>query len=295
MQTQEKVVRVLNGWLLLAVQALVGPVFIYGFIRSMILIEAGLISFGWLFPWLFCIPVWGLCWGGFFTLQPNVAAVLVLFGRYTGTVKTAGFHWSNPLLKKIKISMRSRNLNGDKIKVNDARGNPIEIAAVVVWHVDNTVQAKFDVEDFGEYVQVQSEAAVRHLATAYPYDDFEGSNKSLRGNMEEVSAALHEQLTQRTARAGIVIEEAYLSHLAYATEIAGAMLQRQQAEAVVSARTRIVEGAVGMVEMALAELEKGGTIKLDEERKATMVSNLLVVLCGDKNVQPIVNTGTLYQ
>ena len=295
MQTQEKVVQVSNGWLVLAVQVVVGPVLIFGFLRTLILANAGVANPGWLIPLVLCIPVWGVCWGGFFTLQPNVSAVLLLFGKYRGTVKTAGFHWANPLLRKIKLSMRSRNLNGDKIKVNDARGNPIEIAAVVVWHVENTAQAKFDVEDFTEYVQVQSEAAVRHLATAYPYDDFEGSNMSLRGNMDEVSAALHEQLRQRTARAGIVIEEAYLSHLAYATEIAGAMLQRQQAEAVVSARTRIVEGAVGMVEMALAELEKGGAIELDEERKAAMVSNLLVVLCGDKNAQPVVNTGTLYQ
>ena len=232
---------------------------------------------------------------GFFTLQPNMSAVLVLFGNYKGTVHKSGFSWANPLLKKIKVSLRARNLNGDRIKVNDQRGNPIEIAAVVVWRVEDTARASFDVDDFEEYVSVQSEAALRHLASEYAYDTFESDDHlSLRGNMEEVSEALQQRLTERVARAGVSIEEARLSHLAYASEIAGAMLQRQQADAVVAARTRIVDGAVGMVQMALERLDREGAVTLDEERKAAMVSNLLVVLCGDKAAQPVVNAGTLY-
>jgi regulator of protease activity HflC (stomatin/prohibitin superfamily) len=224
-----------------------------------------------------------------------MAAVLVLFGKYKGTVSTSGWCWANPLLKKIKVSLRSRNLNGEKIKVNDKRGNPIEIALVVVWRVADTARAVFDVDDYTSFVKVQSEAALRHLASAYPYDTFESDDEqSLRGNMEEISAALKKELDERVARAGVDIEEARLSHLAYAPEIAGAMLQRQQADAVVAARSRIVEGAIGMVEMALARLEQGRAVQLDDERRAAMVSNLLVVLCGDHAVQPVVNAGTLY-
>ncbi len=237
---------------------------------------------------------WGVCWGGFFTLQPNMAAVLILFGRYRGTVHNSGFHWANPLLIKKKVSQRAHNLNGEKLKVNDLRGNPIEIATVVVWRVVDTAQAVFDVEDYEDFVKVQSEAALRHLAMAYPYDTFEGDTLSLRGSVDEVSAALQEEVQERIARAGVLIEEARISHLAYAPEIAGAMLQRQQAEAIVAARSRIVDGAVGMVEMALDKLEEHETIKMDDERKAAMVSNLLVVLCGHSQAQPVVNTGTLY-
>jgi regulator of protease activity HflC (stomatin/prohibitin superfamily) len=232
---------------------------------------------------------------GFFTLQPNMSAVLVLFGKYKGTVHASGFWWANPLLKKIKVSRRARNLNGERIKVNDQRGNPIEIAAVVVWHVEDTARAVFDVDHFEEYVAVQSEAALRHLASAYAYDTYESDDHlSLRGNMDEVSQALQRELTERVSRAGVSIEEARLSHLAYSPEIAGAMLQRQQADAVVAARTRIVDGAIGMVQMALERLDQDKGLALDEERKAAMVSNLLVVLCGDKSAQPVVNTGTLY-
>jgi len=252
-------------------------------------------------PWLIAVVgllslVWLFAWFGFFTLQPNVAAVLILFGRYTGTVKQSGFHWANPLqmIMKKNVSLRAHNLNGATIKVNDHRGNPIEIAAVVVWRVTNTAQAVFDVEDYSGYVMVQSESALRHMASAYAYDTTEEGEKSLRGSMDEVSLALQRELQERVAKAGVTIDEARLSHLAYAPEIAGVMLQRQQAEAIIAARTRIVDGAVGMVEMALEKLEQHKTIKLDEERRAAMVSNLLVVLCGERAVHPVVNAGTLY-
>jgi regulator of protease activity HflC (stomatin/prohibitin superfamily) len=245
--------------------------------------------------WVIAVGFWAFMMGGFFTLQPNMAAVLTLFGKYTGTVKTSGFHWANPMLKKTRISLRARNLNNERIKVNDSRGNPIEIAAVIVWHVTNTAQALFDVDEFVHYVSVQSESALRHLASAYPYDTTEEHQLSLRGSMDEVSASLTKELQDRVGKAGVKIEDARLSHLAYAPEIASAMLQRQQAEAIVAARSRIVDGACGMVEMALERLDKSSQVHLDDEKKAAMVSNLLVVLCGDRAAQPVVNTGTLYQ
>lgn len=231
---------------------------------------------------------------GHFTLQPNEAAVLILFGAYQGTARSSGFHWTNPFYSKKKISLRSRNLNGEKLKVNDKRGNPIEIAAVVVWRVQDTAQAMFDVEDYQSYVRIQSETAVRHLATAYAYDHGEENEITLRGGGEEVAAALRQELQNRLARAGVVVEEARLTHLAYAPEIAQAMLRRQQAEAVIAARQKIVHGAVSMVDLALKELEAKRVLTLDDERKAAMVSNLLVVLCGEAEVSPVVNTGTLY-
>jgi len=240
------------------------------------------------------LGVVGFLWPGFFTLQPNEGAVLLLFGAYRGTARTEGFRWANPLYRKIKISLRARNLNGEKLKVNDQRGNPIEIAAVVVWRVDDTAKGCFDVKDYSNYVAVQSESAVRHLASRYPYDASADHEVSLRGSTDEVSQALQAELQERLGKAGVVVEEARLSHLAYAPEIAGAILRRQQAEAVVAARTRIVEGAVGMVETALQHLEEHKMIQLDDERKAAMVSNLLVVLCGEQAAQPVVNTGTLY-
>lgn len=244
--------------------------------------------------WAFIAAIWGVLMGGFYTLQPNQAVVLTLFGEYTGTDRAQGFRWANPFLLKRKFSLRARNLNMQPIKVNDHRGNPIEIAAVVVWHVEDTAHAAFDVEDFEQYVTVQSEAALRHLASAYPYDAPEENTLSLRGSMDEVSAALERELQARMDTAGVRIDDARLSHLAYAPEIAGAMLQRQQAEAIVAARTRIVDGAVGIVEMALKKLGEHDLVKLDEEKKAAMVNNLLVVLCGDKTAHPVVNAGTLY-
>ena len=231
---------------------------------------------------------------GFFALQPNEAAVLILFGAYRGTVRDSGFFWTNPFNKKVKISLRARNLNGEKLKVNDKRGNPVEIAAVVVWRVHDTAQACFDVDNYEHYVAVQSESALRHLANGYAYDEGEPDEVTLRGGSDAVSAALREQLHQRLEKAGVRVEEARLTHLAYAPEIAQAMLRRQQAEAVIAARQKIVHGAVSMVDMALKELAEKHVVNLDEERKAAMVSNLLVVLCGEAEVHPVVNTGTLY-
>lgn len=228
--------------------------------------------------------------------NPNEAKVLTLFGKYVGTVKSDGFFWVNPLTIKKKVSLKARNLNGHQIKVNDKLGNPIEIAAVVVWQIKETAKAMFSVEDYLQYVAIQSEAAVRHLANIFPYDNFEDeeANITLKDGAEKVSSLLEAELSERLSRAGIEVIEARISHLAYAQEIASAMLQRQQATAVIAARKLIVEGAVGMVEMALERLSAKNIVELDEERKAAMVSNLLVVLCGDRNVQPVVNTGTLY-
>lgn len=231
---------------------------------------------------------------GHFTLQPNAACVLILFGAYKGTVRDSGFHWTNPFYYRRKVSLRSHNLNGDKLKVNDKRGNPIEIAAVVVWRVADTAQAVFDVEDYKNYVEVQSESAVRHLAGFYAYDQGEEEELTLRGGGDEVNETLSQELQARLEKAGVLVEEARVTHLAYAPEIASAMLRRQQAEAVIAARRRIVEGAVSMVDMALHELDDKKVLELDDERKAAMVSNLLVILCGDRDATPVVNTGTLY-
>ncbi|MGQ0428951.1 MAG: SPFH domain-containing protein [Gammaproteobacteria bacterium] len=264
---------------------------------------------------------------GFFTLQPNEARVLILFGSYKGTVRKSGFHWANPLYSrnrgsvpmpaaaappslrqrvaqasggvvyrpvKAKLSLRVHNFSSEKLKVNDKRGNPVEIAAVVVWRVENTAQAAFDVEDYESYVQVQSESAIRSIASLYAYDHGEEHEVTLRGGGDNVAHALNKELEARLAKAGVVVEEARLTHLAYAPEIAPAMLRRQQAEAVIAAREKIVLGAVSMVEMALKELARKDVVKLDEERKAAMVSNLLVVLCGTEEAAPVINTGTLY-
>ncbi len=291
MVTREKEVGALSGWLMLPV--LIGGGIALGLWLKEIVTTGPTPAF--IITWSVATMVWSVMLAGFFTLQPNVAAVLVLFGKYSGTVKANGFHWANPFYKKEKVSLRLRNINGERIKVNDARGNPVEIAAVVVWRVVDTAQAVFDVDEFTHYVTVQSESAIRHLATEYPYDTTEDDQLSLRGSMDEVSASLTKQLQERVALAGVNIDEARLSHLAYAPEIASAMLQRQQAEAIVAARTRIVDGAVGMVEMALERLDQHKMINMDDEKRAAMVSNLLVVLCGDKSAQPVVNTGTLYQ
>lgn len=289
MKTLERQVVTQSGWgmLFLLLAAALGLAGLgYVSIRSA--------NLWFIIPWALVVLVWSVLLGGFYTLQPNQGAVLVLFGRYVGTDRTSGFRWANPFLIKLKVSLRARNLNMQTIKVNDQRGNPIEIAAVVVWRVEDTAQAMFDVDNFEHFVSVQSEAALRHLASQYPYDAHEENTRSLRGSMDEVSAALRTELCERVGRAGVEIEESRLSHLAYAPEIAGAMLQRQQAEAIVAARTRIVDGAVGIVEMALQKLTQHELVKFDEERKAAMVNNLLVVLCGDRAAHPVVNTGTLY-
>lgn len=233
---------------------------------------------------------------GLTIVNPNEAVVCTFFGDYVGTVKKNGLQWVNPLYSKRKISLRARNLNGQTLKVNDKMGNPVEIAAVVVWQVQDTTKALFSVDDYVLFVQIQSEAAVRKLANSYPYDHMEDETSSvtLRDSTGQINLFLEQELNERLERAGVDILEARVSHLAYSSEIAGAMLQRQQASAMIAARRLIVEGAVGMVEMALERLEKNGVISLDEERKAAMVSNLLVVLCGEKSVSPVVNAGTLY-
>jgi regulator of protease activity HflC (stomatin/prohibitin superfamily) len=233
---------------------------------------------------------------GLIIVNPNESKVLTLFGHYVGTVKSDGFFWVNPFTMKTKLSLRARNLNGQQLKVNDKMGNPIEIAAVIVWQVNETAKATFAVENYLQYVNIQSEAAVRHLANSFAYDHMEDESAeiTLKDGAEKVSILLEQELNERLSRAGIDVIEARISHLAYAQEIASAMLQRQQATAVIAARRLIVEGAVGMVEMALEKLSQKGIVELDEERKAAMVSNLLVVLCGDRHVQPVVNTGTLY-
>ena len=232
--------------------------------------------------------------GGHFTLQPNEGRVLILFGDYRGTVRESGFFWTNPFMTKLKISLRTRNMETQKLKVNDIRGNPIEIAAVVVWRIQDTAQACFDVNRYEEYVKIQSETAVRHLANSYAYDHGEEGEITLRSGVDEVSVALCRELQDRVGKAGVVVEEARLTHLAYAQEIANAMLRRQQAEAIIAARQKIVHGAVSMVQMALEELAAKQVVELDNDRKAAMVSNLLVVLCGEGEVTPIVNAGTLY-
>jgi regulator of protease activity HflC (stomatin/prohibitin superfamily) len=232
---------------------------------------------------------------GLFMVNPNEGKVLQLFGEYKGTAKQEGLRWANPFLTKKKVSLRVRNFESSRLKVNDIDGNPIEIAAVVVWKVVETAEAIFEVDDYEHYVKVQSEAALRNLATSYAYDAHDDQHVSLRGHTSAVADHLKREIQDRLARAGVQVLEARISHLAYAPEIAAAMLQRQQAGAIIAARQRIVEGAVGMVEMALDMLSNKSIIQLDEERKAAMVSNLLVVLCGDRNTQPVINTGTIYQ
>jgi hypothetical protein len=237
---------------------------------------------------------------GYFTLQPNESKVLVLFGKYKGTVISDGFHWTNPLQLavprgKYTVSRRIRNFEIDKLKVNDKRGNPIEIAAVVVWRVVDTAHALFDVDHYEHYVKIQSDAALRHLANCYPYDHGEEEEVTLRSGMDEVAQVLREELQERLAKAGVQVDETRLTHLAYAPEIANAMLRRQMAEAIIAARRKIVHGAVSMVEMALEDLKTKKVVELDEDRKAAMVSNLLVVLCGEAEAQPVINTGTLYK
>jgi regulator of protease activity HflC (stomatin/prohibitin superfamily) len=234
---------------------------------------------------------------GYFINQPNESKVLILFGKYVGTVSTDGFYWANPFYLKKRISLRARNLTTDKIKVNDRLGNPIIIGAVVVWRVENTAMAAFEVDDYEDYVNVQSEAAVRNLAGAYSYDAFDDAEAdiTLRGGGQEINEMLEKELSERLELAGVEVMEARITHLAYASEIAGAMLQRQQATAVVAARFKIVEGAVSMVKMALDHLKEEGVADFDEEKRAAMISNLMVVLCAEKSASPIVNTGTLYQ
>ncbi len=319
----ERIVNAMNGWGMLVVNIVLlivaacmmylapqdaGPIRIIGGLCALI----GLVMLG-----------------GYFTLQPNQARVLILFGAYKGTVRSSGFHWANPFYSRsrgvnsqketgsgegdsrnrpgrrrpgglglqwlaTKLSLRAHNFSSDALKVNDKRGNPVEIAAVVVWRVENTAQAVFDVEDYTSYVEIQSESAIRSIASRYAYDQGEEHEITLRGGADEVALALKEELQIRLVKAGVIVEEARLTHLAYAPEIAPVMLRRQQAEAIIAARKIIVQNAVSMVHMALDELDRKNVVKLDDERKAAMVSNLLVVLCGNSDASPVINTGTLY-
>ena len=309
--SKEREARAWPGW---PVLALISALYILG------LVLIGLGARWEIWAGIAVLGVAGLCSRGFFTLQPNEARVLILFGRYKGTTRQVGLLWGNPFfsngsllsgrgrrgsgpvqgprrLPRYKISLRARTLNGERLKVNDRVGNPVDIAAVVVWRVEDTAQAVFDVDDFEAFVAMQSETALRHLATSYAYDHAEGENGAitLRGNVDQVSEALKAELGRRLAKAGVSVDEARLTHLAYAPEVAQAMLRRQQAEAVIAARQKIVQGAVGMVDQALHLLSERQVVDLDEERKAAMVSNLMVVLCGESQVNPIVNAGTLYQ
>jgi regulator of protease activity HflC (stomatin/prohibitin superfamily) len=320
----EHVVSAMNGWMMLIVNfaLFLGAAFVgyrMAAVASPMQVLAGLLALAGF-----------IMLGGYFTLQPNQARVLMLFGAYKGTARSSGFHWANPLYSRTrgtvsqkdtstheggqrnrslgrrgagglgfqflttKLSLRARNFSSDALKVNDKRGNPVEIAAVVVWRVENTAQAVFDVEDYMSYVEIQSESAIRSIASRYAYDQGEDHEITLRGGADEVALALKEELQVRLAKAGVIVEEARLTHLAYAPEIAPAMLRRQQAEAIIAARKIIVQNAVGMVHMALDELDQKNVVKLDDERKAAMVSNLLVVLCGNSDASPVINTGTLY-
>lgn len=235
-----------------------------------------------------------ILWGGFMMVHPNEAKVLQLFGKYVGTVRDPGLRWANPFYAKVSVSTRIRNFESSTLKVNDANGSPVEIAAVVVWKVFDTAEALFEVDDYSGFVEIQSESALRNLSTTYPYEPHDGETIALRSNPAEIAKALVDEIQDRLAQAGVTVLEARITHLAYAPEIANAMLRRQQASAIIAARKQIVRGAVGMVQLALDELAENNIVKLDEERKAAMVSNLLVVLCSDESAQPVLNTGSLY-
>ncbi|WP_126971792.1 SPFH domain-containing protein [Gynurincola endophyticus] len=288
----EKVFKPISGYLALLVALALLGLSVYFFVNAGIQ-EKGIFAFYAILSFIVSI----FLFKGVMVIHPNHARVCTFFGKYVGSVKENGLLWVNPLYGVSRLSLRAQNLESSQLKVNDMMGNPIEIAAAIVWQVSNTYKATFDVDDYSRYVKVQSEAAIRHLATSCPYEDFDGNNDqlTLRNGGEAVNNLLEQELNERLAPAGIIIREARISHLAYSPEIAGAMLQRQQAHAIVSARAKIVEGAVGMVEMALEQLSKKHIVELDEEKKAAMVSNLMVVLCGEKSAQPVLNTGTLYQ
>ncbi len=290
---REKVIGGISGWAM-------AVVLIAGIVATVVVFANaanwGLGDQAWvagLFIVLLVVDV--ISWRGFTVVSPNTARVVMLFGNYQGSLKTQGFWWVNPLTTRRRVSLKVRNFESSKLKVNDHIGNPIEIAAIVVWRVVETAEAVFQVDDYEHFVHMQTESAVRNLATTFPYDAHEEGELSLRGSAAEVSQRLRQEIQERLATAGVEVIEARISHLAYAPEIANAMLRRQQATAIIAARQKIVEGAVGMVEMALEHLSAKRVVELDEERKATMVSNLLVVLCSDRDAQPVVNTGTLYQ
>ncbi|MDJ0907310.1 MAG: SPFH domain-containing protein [Woeseiaceae bacterium] len=286
---RENVRKVASGYLMLVVLAGAQIGFGYAIFRSLVVMNVpGIIGF------VLASIVVAICWAGLFMVHPNEAKVLQLFGKYVGTAYEPGLKWANPFYMKTAVSVRVRNFESGKLKVNDSRGSPIEIAAVVVWKVHDTAEALFEVDDYEEFVQIQSESALRNLSTTYPYEPHEGEGTALRSHPAEIAQALRDEIQDRLEQAGVTVIEARISHLAYSPEIANAMLRRQQASAIIAARKQLVAGAVGMVDMALDELRKGDIVELDEERKAAMVSNLLVVLCGEESAQPVVNTGSLY-
>lgn len=293
----EKILKPLDGYLALLMVGVAIPAGIYCLVQGLVVID----NQGTVTPWLIWTGI-GMLLGciflikGLVAISPNYAMTFTLFGKYMGTSKIEGLQFVNPLYAKMKVDLRARSIESTKLKVNDKLGNPIEIAAVIVWQIEDTYKAVFEVSNFNEYVKNQSEAALRHLATSYPYDNIEHDNAhiTLRDGGEKVIEVLENELTERLSKAGIIIKESRISHLAYSAEIAGAMLQRQQATAIVAARTKIVEGAVSMVDMALEMLSKKEIVVLDDDKKAAMVSNLMVVLCGERAASPVVNTGTLY-
>jgi regulator of protease activity HflC (stomatin/prohibitin superfamily) len=289
---REKERSVTSGLLALAVLLPLLALTVYAFVQSVTPPTASVWQIVFV---VLAIVIEVICLAGLFVVNPNEAKVLQLFGAYAGTVKSPGLRWANPFYTKRRISLRIRNFESQHLKVNDIEGNPIEIAAVVVWRVVETAEASFEVDNYENFVHVQSEAALRNLATIYPYDSHDDKVTSLRGQTLAVAEHLKREIQDRLSKAGGEVIEARISHLAYAPEIAAAMLQRQQAGAIIAARTRIVEGAVGMVEMALERLSQKEILRLDEDRRATMVSNLLIVLCGERAAQPVINTGTLYQ
>jgi len=286
---REKVRNVSSGYLMFVVLAVAQIGFGY-----MVFVQLREMSVGGIITGVLASIVVIILWAGMFMIHPNEAKVLQLFGKYVGTTHEPGLKWANPFYSKTPVSTRVRNFESSKLKVNDSRGSPIEIAAVVVWKVFDTAEALFEVDDYEEFVHIQSESALRNLSTTYPYEPHENEGIALRSHPAEIAQSLREEIQDRLEKAGVTVIEARISHLAYAPEIANAMLRRQQASAIIAARSKIVAGAVSMVEMALEQLSKRQVVELDEERKASMVSNLLVVLCGEEAASPVVNTGTLY-
>jgi len=287
----------MNGYAMVTIAVALVAIAISRFISIRDDVDVGSVLLSHVLPGALCVLATVAIAAGLYTLQPNEAAIMTLFGQYSGTDRAEGLRWANPFFIKRRISLRARNLNSPALKVNDKRGNPVEIGAVIIWRVEDTAKARFEVDDVDLYVKLQSEAALRHVASLYAYDEADSDDSSeitLRGGLDDVALALKTELSARFASAGVTVTDARLTHLAYAPEIAQVMLRRQQAEAVISARHKIVQGAVAMVEAALTALSERNVVTLDDERKAAMVSNLLVVLCGDKDTQPIINAGTLY-
>jgi len=287
----------MNGYAMFVLGVVLAIIALTRFVSIRDDMEAATVLLAHVLPGVLCVLATAAVGAGLYTLQPNEAAIMTLFGQYTGTDRAEGLRWANPFFVKRRISLRARNLNSPALKVNDKRGNPVEIGAVIIWRVEDTAKARFEVDDVDLYVKLQSEAALRHVASLYAYDEADSEDAgevTLRGGLDAVAQALSDELSVRFASAGVLVSDARLTHLAYAPEIAQVMLRRQQAEAVISARHKIVQGAVAMVESALTALSERNVVTLDDERKAAMVSNLLVVLCGDNDAQPIINAGTLY-